>query len=175
MLDGNSEGTARRDAERDLAALFDAEYPRLRGLAFVLLGDAHAAEEAAMDAFVKTFSSWTRRRRLDSPAAYLTRVVVNECRGKIRRRAVELRANALAERRPRTSPAPDTAGADDRLDVWAAVRALPPRQRACVVLRYLEDLSDAEIAETLDCSIGTVKTHMSRARKSLERTLGPDA
>ena len=166
----SSAGAARRTHE--LSALFDTEYARLRGLAFVLLGDAFAAEEAVMEAFVKTFSSWSTRR-LDSPAAYLTRVVVNECRGVIRRRRLELRSNALAERRrERIAPSWEAGGSDTRLDVWAAVRTLPGRQRACIALRYLEGLNDSEIAETLDCSIGTVKSHMSRARRSLQRALG---
>lgn len=156
-----------------LAALFDSEYPPLRGLAYVLLGDAHAAEEIAMEAFVRAFSSWSTVRRLDWPAGYLRRIVINLCRGRVRRQRIEARVNALsAGRKEGATRSWDEGQSDARLDVWAAVRQLPDRQRSCVVLHYLEDLSDAEVATVLGCSVGTVKTHMHRARASLARVLG---
>jgi RNA polymerase sigma-70 factor (sigma-E family) len=161
------------ERNRELSALFDAHYSDLRGLAFVILGDSHLAEEIVMDAFTKVFSSWTRVRRLDWPHGYLRRVVVNLCRGKIRRRRLELRVNAVIQRRNEIEVSEwDAEHSDARLDVWEAVRRLPERQRLCVVLRYLEDMPEADIAETLDCSIGTVKSQTFRARRSLEQMLG---
>jgi RNA polymerase sigma-70 factor (sigma-E family) len=154
-----------------LTVLFDTEYPRLRGLAYVLLGDAHVAEEIAQEAFVRAFSSWTRMRDLDWPTGYLRKIVINLCRGRIRRQRIEARVNALVDSRPDPAKGWDEQRSDVRLDLWEAVRRLPERQRACIVLRYLEDMSDSEVARVLGCSSGTVKTHMSRARSSLERML----
>ena len=156
-----------------LAALFDSEYPRLRGLAYVMLGDGHAAEEVAMEAFVRAFSSWATLHRLDWPAGYLKKIVINLCRGRIRRQRIEARVNALVQvRGDEASPGWDSRQSDARLDIWEAVRRLPDKQRSCVVLRYLEDMSDADVARILGCSVGTVKTHMFRARAALERMLG---
>ena len=162
----------RADRREFLVTLFHAEYPRLRGLAYVLLGDTHAAEEVAMEAFVKAFSSWPRMRHLRWPRPYLRRIAINLCRERMRRHRIELRANELIEHARKTQPPGwENDRSDARLDLWDAVRQLPERQRTCVVLRYLEDLSDAEIARTLGCTVGTVKTHIFRARASLEARL----
>ena len=161
------------ERNRELSALFDAHYRELRGLAFVILGDSHLAEEVVMDAFTKMFSSWARVRRLDLPYGYLRKTVVNLCRGKIRRRRLESRVNAVIQRRNEVEVSDLGAEhSEARLDLWDAVRRLPERQRLCVVLRYLEDMPEAEIADTLDCSIGTVKSQTFRARRSLGQMLG---
>ena len=160
------------DQHTAMATLFDSEYVRLRGIAYVLAGDAHVAEEITMEAFVRAFASWSRLRQLEWPAGYLRKIVINLCRGRARRRVVESRVNALVQASREPGPDPWDAGESDaRLDLWHAVRRLPDRQRACIVLRYLEDLSDGEIASILGCSVGTVKTHLFRARASLERVL----
>ena len=165
-------GKADRDAA--MAALFDAEYPRLRGLAYVLTGDEHAAEEIAMETFVKAFSSWTRVTNLDWPAGYLRRILLNVCRSKARRQRIEHRVNRLFESgRSGETQGWDAPRSDVRLDVWDAVRRLPDRQRACIVLRYVENMTDAEIAYALECSVGSVKTHHHRARRALLDSLGP--
>lgn len=162
-----------RERGATLTALFDSEYPALRGLAYVLLGDAHVAEEVAMEAFVRAFASWSTVRGLDWPAGYLRRIVINLCRGRMRRQRIESRVNALVTVRKENAATDwDARQSDARLDIWAAVRSLPDRQRSCVVLRYLEDMSDAEVARVLGCSVGSVKTHMHRARLSLSRILG---
>ena len=82
------------ERKRQLSALFNAHYSELRGLAFVILGDQHYAEEVVMDAFTKVFSSWTDVSKLDWPYGYLRRVVVNLCRDRIRRSRLETRINA---------------------------------------------------------------------------------
>ena len=161
--------TTERQRDRQVAALFDESYLPLRGLAFVMLGDAAAAEEVVMEAFAKACSGWNRFRNVEHPQAYLRQVVVNLCRAKFRRQKVELRVNEMMHRGDAA-----VAGADHdaRIDLWDAVRTLPDRQRACVVLRYLEDMTEIEIADTLDCSTGTVKSQLSKARAKLERALG---
>jgi len=154
--------------ERELTALFDQHYASLRGLAYVMLGDAARAEEVVMEAFLKAFSGWNSFRRVEHPHAYLRQVVVNLCRSRFRREKVELRVNALVHRRDEAEWHP---GVELRMDLWNAVRKLPERQRACVVLRYLEDLPEVDIAEALQCSVGTVKSQLFKAKAKLEREL----
>lgn len=156
--------------ERQIAELFDAHYPSLRGLAYVILGDAGAAEEIASEVFVKAFTGWNRFRTVDHPASYLRRMTVNQCRSRLRRSGLERRTNQIL-RRTEDVMVPD---ADERLDLWNAVRQLPERQRLCIVLRYLEDLPEAQIAAVMECSAGTVKSQLHRARKSLGKLLETD-
>jgi RNA polymerase sigma-70 factor (sigma-E family) len=166
----------RSDAERDreIAALFDRHYAPMCRLAYVIVGDAATAEEIVMEALIKTFSGWGRIRDYDRVDAYLRRAVVNLCRSKIRRKVIEARVNAASYRRDELRP-PDWD--PDRHEtsrlVWEAVRQLPERQRACVVLRYFDDLSEAQIADVLQCSVGTVKSQLAKSRAKLEKVLGP--
>lgn len=159
------------DREERIGALFDHSYPSLKGLAYVMLGDAAAAEEVAQDAFVKAFSFWSRFKDVEHPEAYLRKIVINLCRSRIRRTGIEQRVNAVVHRDAETTvePPPETS-----LDLWDAVKRLPERQRAAIVLRYLEDLSEAEVAALLDCSIGTVKSQLFKARRKLGAALEPD-
>ena len=165
----------RSDAQRDaqVAALFDRHYAPLCRLAFVILGDAAMAEEIVMDALLKTYTGWGRIRDLERSDAYLKRAVVNLCRSKIRRKMVEGRVNEVTHHREglKASDWDPERHETSRL-VWAAVKTLPERQRAAVVLRYFEDLPEAQIAEVLECSVGTVKSQLSKARAKLEKQLG---
>jgi RNA polymerase sigma-70 factor (sigma-E family) len=158
--------------EEQVAALFDEHYTRLRDLAYVILGDRNFAEEIVMEAFLKTFTGWNRIRDLDRADAYLRRAVVNLCRSKIRRKVVEARSNAITYRRDeRKAPDWDPDIHEESRELWTAVKDLPPRQRACIVLRYVEDLPEGDIAEIMDCSVGTVRSQLSRARRKLEASL----
>jgi RNA polymerase sigma factor (sigma-70 family) len=104
--------------------------------------------------------------------AYLRRAVVNLCRSKIRRKTIEARVNAEHFRRGELKPPDwDPERHETSRLVWEAVRALPERQRACVVLRYFDDLPEAQIADALECSVGTVKSQLSKARAKLEGSL----
>lgn len=163
-------------AARDetIALLFDQHYPRLRSIAYALLGDAQAAEEVASDVFVKAFSGWRRFRTVEYPPSYLRQMVVNACRGRIRRQRIELRVNAISHRMQQSDPTSvETSSVLDQ-PVLDAVRRLPERQRACVVLRYLEDMSEAQVAQILDCSAGTVKSQLSKARARLQKELSQE-
>ena len=163
------------DRDRELAALFNQHYDSLRRLAYVMIGDGPAAEEVVMEAFVKAMSRWRLFSRAEYPPAYLRQIVVNLCRSKMRRKAIEFRVNAMtggnpAEERPGwTDEAQST-----QMDVWSAVTKLPDKQRVCVVLRYLEDLTEPEIADVLQVPVGTVKSQLSRGRAKLARLLGED-
>ena len=157
-----------RDRDRLIEALFVEHYDALRRLAFVLLADAAQADEVVMDCFAKALSSWGLFRAVEDPRLYLRRMVVNACHSRHRRRAVETRATrTLARARP--AQGPDVEVVLSVQGIWARVRRLPERQRACVVLRYLEDLSEAEVARVLDIPLGTVKSQLSRARSKLAR------
>jgi RNA polymerase sigma-70 factor (sigma-E family) len=163
-------------SERDerIATLFDAQYGRLRGLAFVLLGDDSAAEEIVMDVFLKAFSGWRQFRSVEQAPPYLRKMVVNGCRSAVRRKTIERQATHLLGSAPSGADLhPDRR--EESMDLWSAVADLPERQRTCVVLRYLEDLSEPQIAEVMDCSVGTVKSQLSRARQKLERSRGAAA
>ena len=162
-------GVAGSTRDERIAVLFDEHFDRLRDLAYVILGDRGAAEEIVMEAFLKTFTGWNRIRDLDRADAYLKRAVVNLCRSKIRRKVIEARSNTVVYKRDeRKAPDWDPEIHEEARELWAAVRQLPVRQRACIVLRYVEDLAEQDIAMIMDCSVGTVRSQLSRARKKLE-------
>lgn len=153
----------------DLDGLFRAHATPLLRLAVVLVGDHGLAEELVQEAFVRLHRAG-RPPAVGAERAYLRRTVINLSHGHHRHLRV-------VRRRP-TDPAPHGAAAeadavrrDGQRQVAAAVRALPHRQRDCTVLRFYLDLSDAEIAETLGISVGSVKTHLHRARAALAETL----
>ncbi|HJR45356.1 MAG TPA: SigE family RNA polymerase sigma factor [Actinomycetota bacterium] len=161
------------DRNEEVASLFRRHYAPMCRLAYVILGDAGAAEEVVMEALVKTFSGWRRIKDLDRSEAYLKRAVVNGCRSKIRRKSIESRAAVILRSQAQTSPfATDPDQRETRREMWAAIQMLPERQRAAVVLFYYEDLPEAEIADILQCSIGTVKSQLFKARAKLGRSLG---
>jgi RNA polymerase sigma-70 factor (sigma-E family) len=161
--------------EEAVAALFDRHYGPMCRLAYAILGDAPLAEEIVMEALLKTFTGWGRLRDPERADAYLKRSVINLCRSKIRRKAIESRVNATIHHRDeRKAPDWDANRHETSRLVWNAVVDLPERQRACVVLRYFEDLPESEIAEILDCSVGTVKSQLSKARAKLEPVLAGD-
>jgi RNA polymerase sigma-70 factor (sigma-E family) len=160
--------------DRALADLYAAQYPRLVGLARLLLDERGLAEEVVQEAFARTYAAWPRIRRSDDPLPYVRRAVVNLARGGLRRRSVARRAPAP---RPDDVPSPEQGALVDerRREVADAVRALPRRQRECVILRYFLDCSTAETADALAVSEGTVKQHLHRALAALAVTLAEDA
>ena len=126
-----------------------------------------------MEALLRTFTGYRRIRNLERADVYLRRAVVNLCRSRIRRKAIEMRVNATALRSEESrAPEWDPDRHETSRIVWDAVRKLPERQRACVVMFYYEDLPEGQIADVLDCSIGTVKSQLSKARGKLEKWLG---
>jgi RNA polymerase sigma-70 factor (sigma-E family) len=135
-------------------------------LAYLLTGDRALAEDLAQDAFVRLAGRLAHLRDEGAFEAYLRRTVVNLSRSYYRRRKVE---RAYLERHP---PAPSSAEAPaadvgDRDALWRALAALPQRQRAALVLRFYEDLSERQIAEVLRCPVGTVKSLVSRGLSTL--------
>jgi RNA polymerase sigma-70 factor (sigma-E family) len=163
-----------RETEDDLLVrLFADHYKDLVRLASLLLDDVGSCEEVVQDAFVKMHTLKSRPEP-GKEAAYLRSIVMNGARSRMRRRMV--RSRIVPEAALPTASA--ESGALESLQSEAlidAVRGLPRRQSEVLTLRYYLDLSEAEIAETLGISRGSVKTHASRALASLERTLAePD-
>lgn len=152
----------------DFDEFFRATWPRLFRTAYAVAGDAAAAEDALQAAFAKAYSSWRRISRTDHPEAYVRRMVVNEVLG-TRRRAWWQRERPHESAEPPGHVGSPELGVVDRDAVWSAVLALPPRQRAVIVLRYYEDLSEAQIADVLGCTRGTVKSQASAALATLRR------
>jgi RNA polymerase sigma-70 factor (sigma-E family) len=157
-------------ADELLTTLYTTHYRELVRLAAFLTGDRDNAEEVVQDAYVKVHSSWRRVRELDKAEAYLRVAVVNQARSRLRRKQVA--------QKHRPEPPPDVASAESyamehaqRDAVLVALRELPRRQREAVVLRYYGDLSEAQTAEAMGCSVGAVKSHTSRAMQSLRPLL----
>lgn len=139
--------------------------PLLRS-AYLLTGDRGHAEDLVQTALLKTYRHWDRVSRGGDPRAYVQRVLVTTSTSWWRR---------LASTEQVIASVPDRAAdpgweRDDEL--VRALRELPPRMRAVVVLRFYEDLSEARTAEVLGCSTGTVKTQTSRAMARLRERLG---
>lgn len=155
----------------EFGRLFELHRRRLFKLALLLAaGEREFAEDAVANAFLATFARWSQGAVLD-PGPYLRRSVVNQVAGGFRRRAVE-RRHVARHSAPRDVVDGQEGAVDDRAVLWKALRALPPRQRAAVVLRYYGDLSEAEVADVLGISVGTVKSQTARGLAKLRRALG---
>lgn len=149
-----------RADEDDFRAFVAARSPSLLWFAHVLTGDRHTAEDVVQIALAKTALGWSRVRRKENPEGYVRRAIVNTHLNAMRRKPWReqprefMPDDALARRAEEEL--------DDRDAMWAALAGLPPKQRAVLVLRYYEDLSEADIADVLGCSRGTVKSQAAK-------------
>ncbi|HTC68489.1 MAG TPA: SigE family RNA polymerase sigma factor [Acidothermaceae bacterium] len=158
-----------RADEDDFRSFVASRSAALLWFAHLLTGDRGAAEDIVQTALAKTALGWSRVRRKDNPEAYVRRAIVNT------------HLNALRRRPWREQPQehlPEDVDSrhrehelDDREAMWQALSGLPPRQRAVLVLRYYEDLSEADIADVLGCSRGTVKSQAAKGLQHLRRTM----
>ena len=144
--------------------------PGLHRFAYLLCGDWHDAEDLVQEVLAKAALRWKRIERTEHPDAYVRTILVNQCKSMWRR---PWRRTQVADAVESTSPDQADAVAE-HADLVAALQRLPIRQRATVVLRYYEDLTEAQTADALGCSIGTVKSQVSDGLKRLRATLGPD-
>lgn len=158
-------GVSEPTQEAAYATFAAAAWKRHYGLATLLTGDPHRAEELLQDCLVKLYVRW-RRVADGDPDAYLKRMLVNGNVSWWRRRRRELLTEA-PERLDARSDSPREP--DDELR--RALLALPRQQRAVVVLRHYADMTEAATAGLLGCSVGTVKSQHSRAMKRLRSTL----
>ncbi len=157
-----------RMTDGEFAEFFTATWPRLFRTALAIVGDAAAAEDALQSAFARAYASWHRVSAAEHPEAYVRRMVVNEILSS-RRHGWWRRERPRAEVEPGVAVESAEAGAVTHAQVWPAVLSLPVRQRAVIVLRYYEDLSEREIAAVLGCTPGTVKSQASAALANLRR------
>ncbi|GHB06236.1 RNA polymerase sigma factor [Streptomyces tendae] len=160
-------------ASAEFHAFFERHYAELARLAHLLTGEPDAADDLAADALLALWHRWDRVRAADHPVAYARGVVANLARTRVRTAVRERRRVALfwSQREERTEN-PDVAGV---VDVQEALRRLPFRKRACVVLRHAFDLSEKETALSLGVSVGTVKSQTSKGVAELQRLLGTRA
>lgn len=157
-------------AEHDFGAFVAARATTLLRVAYLACGDRSEAEDLLQTALERTYRNWDRVRH-DSPEPYVRRVIVNTAISRARRRAI---LRIIPVRVPPDTPA-RSADVDLRRVLMDALRALPPRQRAVVVLRYWEDLTEHQTAEVLGCTIGTVKSQSSKAMAKLRTALGNES
>ncbi len=160
----------------ELADLYVRHVPAANRLAFLLTQDRAQAEDLVHDAFVRCVGRFGHLRAHEAFNAYLRRTIVNLHTSRLRRVRVErewLSKESGRVERSATSGLPDVAG---REDMWRRLATLPPRQRAVLVLRYYEDLSERETADALRCSIAAVKSLTARATTALREGIrGEDA
>jgi len=165
-------------AERDKAFVefVEAAIPSLRRTAYLICGDRHKADDVVQDTLYKVYLAWPKVQRAGNPFAYARRMLVNVAYDGGRRPwRREVTSAEIPEYAVQNGDF--AAGHADRDEVLEALRALGPRQRACVVLRYYEDLSVEQTAEILGCSEGTVKSQAARGldtlRKAIDRRRSP--
>ncbi len=158
--------TVDEQAREDFRSYVATRSPALLRTAYLLTGNRSDAEDLLQTALAKTYLAWGRIRDREAVDGYVRRVMVNTQTSIWRRRRVDERP---------TDVVPDVPGRDSTADadlhdaLWTALAGLPKRQRAALVLRYYEDMSEAETAAVLGVSVGTVKSQASRALAALRR------
>jgi len=163
------DGPVRAIEQVTIANLYAAHRLRLVRLAIMLVDDQETAEDVVQDVFAKLHRGW-RLRDQDRALAYLQRAVVNASRSVLRRRRTA-RLHVPRHEPPAGGPESSAILAEEHREVLAALQKLAVRQREVLVLRYWSNLTEAQIAETLGISTGTVKSTASRALDALERIL----
>jgi RNA polymerase sigma-70 factor (sigma-E family) len=153
--------------EADFRAFVAARSPSLLWFAHVLTGDRHHAEDVVQTALAKTALAWPRLRRKDNPEGYVRRAIVTTHLNTMRRRPWREQPHEVVPEQSEGRRPDDEF--DERDAMWQALAELPPRQRAVLVLRYYEDLSEADIAEALGCTRGTVKSQAAKGLLHLRR------
>lgn len=157
------EGT---DADEAFNGFVTAHSPALRRTAYLLTGSTSAAEDLLQDALVKTWLAW---KRIDATYAwaYTRRVMVNLMTDRWRRKRYEPVLGDESDRRADLRSESAFSVVDDQAWLVAQLTRLTPRERAMIVLRYVEDLPEAEVADLLKVSVGTVKSTCSRTLAKL--------
>jgi RNA polymerase sigma-70 factor, ECF subfamily len=146
---------------------YEAEHPKVLGALCALSGNADAARDATDEAFVRALTRWARVQRMQSPAGWTFRVAHNQLRRTLKRGA---RDRAMSQQAALGAvPVPST-----DVELWIVVRSLPERQRTAVVLRYVLDLAEADIAIVMGIKRGTVSATLAQARARLAVLLDAD-
>jgi RNA polymerase sigma-70 factor (sigma-E family) len=172
-------GTARvgpagadQGADASFRAFVEGSWHRLLRTAYLLTGDHGTAEDLVQTALMRTYKHWGRIERGESPEAYVRRAMANITISAWRRRRLVEHA---------TADIPETAESADhqqdhavRDELWRTVCAMPPRMRTVFVLRYFEDMSEAEVARTMGCAVGSVKSQIARGLARLRTELNAE-
>jgi RNA polymerase sigma-70 factor (sigma-E family) len=138
--------------------------------AYLMVGDHQLAQDLVQESLAKTYVAWPRLRDIANVDAYTRRVMATTVISWRRRRSFHERP---AERLPEPVQADATANVDVHDALWRHLLALPPRQRVAVVLRHYMDLSEAQTAEAMGCSVGAVKSSTSTGLRTLRQRIGP--
>ena len=162
-------------ATRDPAAF--AEFARARSgalfrAAYLMVGDHAMAEDLLQEALTKTYVAWPRLRDVNNAEAYTRKAITTTAISWWRRKSWS--AEKPRDNVPELSSASHSDHLDERAWLWEELQSLAPRQRAAIVLRYYEDLTEAQTAEAMGCSVGTVKSQVSDGLKKLRARLGSD-
>jgi len=172
MIAGHTSASGTARAAPDFESFAAIAYQPALAVARALTNRSSDAEDIVQESLIAAHRHWTRMSTYDDPMAWLRRVVTNRCTSRWRRLSRETLAISRLTTRVGANghddpPLPDAA-------LWAAVRTLPRQQARAVVLYYVDDQAIDDVARTLGCSSGAVKSHLSRARATLARTF-PDA
>lgn len=152
----------REQREAEFAEFYLARRVQLRRTAYMIVRDWHTAEDLTQQSMVKLYAAWPRVRS-ETADAFARRIVINESLSHLRRRR-DVPVEHLPDRdESRAEPSV--------LDVGAALDLLPPRQRAIIALRFLDDLSVADVADALNVADGTVKSQTAKALATLRTHL----
>ena len=154
-----------RARDEEFAAYMQARQPSLLRTAYLLTGDRHTAEDLVQTALAKLYLSWDKVQQRDSIDGYVRRILVHE-NNSLWRRGWKKREYATGDL-PDDDHVTEQYDEGQRAAVWDVVQTLPRKARAVVVLRYYEQLTEAETAEALGISVGTVKSQASRALAAL--------
>ncbi|MFY9913201.1 MAG: SigE family RNA polymerase sigma factor [Nocardioidaceae bacterium] len=159
-------GQVRDDERAAFDAFVRARLPELLRFGRALTGSPEAAADLVQDALERTLLSWSRLESRHEPEGYVRRIMVNRNISIWRKFGRERPTDVITDR-----------GTEDQhfdSDLWQAIQQLPTKQRAVIALRYYDDMSEAEIARTLGCSVGTVKSQASKALDKLRRLVPQD-
>ena len=165
-------GVGRADRDAEFTAYLGARQPSLLRTAYLLTGDRHQAEDVLQTSLAKLYLAWNKVNDRNSVDAYVRRIMVNE-NNSLWRRGWKKREYA-AEQLPEGDPHHDAYDEGLSSALWEVVQTLPPKARAVVVLRYYEQMTEAETADVLGISVGTVKSQCSRALASLRDRVPAD-
>ncbi|MEY9934193.1 RNA polymerase sigma-70 factor (sigma-E family) [Catenulispora sp. GP43] len=159
--------------EESFREFVEGSWNRLLRTAYLLTGDHGAAEDLVQNALMRTYRHWARIEAYESPEAYVRRVMVNANISAWRRRRPVV--HVMAEPPEPRSGAGETGDHQDtyalRDELWRAVCTMSPRMRTVFVLRYFEDLAEAEVAAVMGCAVGTVKSQIARGLAKLRTEL----
>jgi RNA polymerase sigma-70 factor (sigma-E family) len=154
------------------AAFAAGRSPALLRAAYLMVGDRDLAQDLLQEALTKTYVAWPRLRDPNAAEAYTRKAITTTAISWFRRKAWnnEIATGVLPEQ--------GAAAADDHVAqrewLWTALQQLPPRQRAAIVLRFYEDLTEAQTADAMGCAVGTVKSQVSAGLRKLRHQLGDD-